>query len=160
MTRPASVRFAFVAALLLAASVAGAVVTPPWDPFFAAQATVGDFGATTRPCAIAAGDFDADGKVDAVVGRTTGNVAFVKGNGNGTFAAPVVFTWKQAFFNAWAFAAGDVNGDGKLDVVWGASAVSTETTTAIAKVNDGDVRVFYGNGDGPFQVNGYLVSGV
>lgn len=159
MTRPASVRLAFAAVFLLAASFSGAV-TPPWDPFFAAQATVADLGAATRPFGVAVGNFDADGFADLVVGRTTGNVAFYKGNGNGTFQAAVVFPWKQAFFNAWAFAAGDVNGDGKLDVVWGANAASTETTTAVVKVNDGDVRVFYGNGDGTFQVNGYLVSGV
>jgi hypothetical protein len=160
MPRSLPVRFLSVLFLLLAASVGRAVVTPPWDPFFAAQATVADFGAATRPLGVATGDFDGDGKVDLVVGRTTGNVAFVKGNGDGTFAAPVVFAWKQAFFNAWAFASGDVNGDGKLDVVWGANAISTETATTVVKVNDGDVRVFYGNGDGTFQVNAYLVSGV
>lgn len=159
MPRSVPVRFLSVLFFLCAASVARAVVTPPWDPFFAAQTTVADFGATTRPFGVAAGDFDSDGKIDLVVGRTTGNIAFVKGNGNGTFGAPVVFSWKQAFFNAWAFAAGDVNGDGKLDVVWGANAVSPPAP-ATPVVNDGDVRVFYGNGDGTFQVNAYLVSTV
>jgi hypothetical protein len=135
-----------------------ASVTPPWDPFFAMPSTIADFGAGNRPFGIAAGDFDGDGKVDLVVGRTTGNVAFVKGSGDGTFAPPVVFIWKQAFFNAWAFAASDVNGDGKLDVVWGANVASGCTLTC--PVNDGDVRVFYGNGDGTFQQNPYFVSGV
>lgn len=159
MAHPASVRFASALFLLCAASVARAQVTPPWDPFFASQATAADFGATTRPFGLAAGDFDSDGKIDLVAGRTTGNIAFIKGNGDGTFQAPVVFPWKQAFFNAWAFAAGDLNGDGKLDIVWGANAVSPPAP-ATPIVNDGDVRVFYGNGDGTFQVNAYLVSTV
>jgi hypothetical protein len=157
-------------ALLLGAT--GAVAQQ--DPFFATPSTVASLGATTRPFGIAAGDFDGDGKVDLVVGRTTGNIHFVKGNGDGTFALPVQFLWKQAFFNAWAFAAADVNGDGKLDVVWGANANSTgcsvspiptgQTCASIGgttvTVNDGEVRVFYGKGDGPFDQNPYYVSGV
>lgn len=147
---------------VLGAVGAASAATPPWDPFFASQATVADFGAATRPFGLAAGDFDSDGKMDLVVGRTTGNVAFVKGNGDGTFQAPLVFAWKQAFFNAWSFAAGDVNGDAKLDVVWGANATSsgTDALGQPVTVNDGDVRVFYGNGDGTFQVNAYTVSGL
>ena len=144
------------------------------DPVFASQATVADFGAATRPFGVAAGDYDEDGSDDLLVGRTTGNVAFVKGNGDGTFQSPTVFAWKQAFFNGWAFASGDVNDDGDLDVVWGANASSTgcsispipsgETCASaggqIVTVNDGDVRVWYGNGDGTFQENTYFVSGV
>lgn len=155
----------FVATLLGASvavlgSIPGvfAAVTPPWDPFFAAAATVADFGPATRPFGVAAGDYDEDGNVDLIIGRTTGNVAFVKGNGNGTFQAPVAFAWKQAFFNAWAFAPGDVNGDGNLDVIWGANAVSPSTAPFV--VNDGEVRAFLGNGNGSFQLNSYLVSGV
>jgi hypothetical protein len=85
-----------------------------------------------------------------------------------------VLAWKQAFFNAWSFASADVNNDGNLDVVWGASAASTGCsvspiptggTCATAggqtiTVADGDVRVWYGNGNGTFQENQYFVSGV
>jgi hypothetical protein len=128
------------------------------DPFFATPSTVANFGATTRPFGIAAGDFDGDGNPDLVVGRTTGNIHFVKGNGDGTFASPVPFAWKQAFFNAWAFAATDLDGDGDLDIVWGANAASPSTAPFV--VNDGEIRVFYGNGDGTFQQSPYSVSGV
>lgn len=146
-----------------------ATPTPPWDPFFAAPATIVDLGAATRPFGVAAGDYDGDGDVDLVVGRTTGHVALVRGNGNGTFQPPTVFAWKQAFFNAWAFAAADVNGDAKLDVVWGASAASNGCSVSplpvdgcplTVTVNDGDVRAWLGNGDGTFQENAYFVSGV
>ena len=150
-------------------AAAAATPTPPWDPFFAAPATVANFGATTRPFGIAAGDYDGDADIDLVVGRTTGNVALVRGNGDGTFQAPSVFPWKQAFFNAWAFAAADVNGDAKLDVVWGANAPSTGCSVSpvpvdgcplTVSVNDGDVRAWLGNGDGTFQETTYFVSGV
>ncbi|HZO58050.1 MAG TPA: VCBS repeat-containing protein, partial [Solirubrobacterales bacterium] len=144
------------------------------DPVFASQTTAADFGATNRPFGVAAGDFDNDSHRDLVVGRTTGNVAFVKGNGDGTFQSPVVFAWKQAFFNAWSFASADVNGDSNLDVVWGASAASTGCSISpiptgqtcasaggqTVTVADGDVRVWYGNGNGTFQENQYFVSGV
>lgn len=138
----------------------------PYDPYFAAPSTAADFGGATRPFGVAAGDYDGDGAPDMVVGRTTGNVHFLKGNGDGTFAAPTVFGWKQAFFNAWAFAPADVNGDGHLDVVWGASAPSSGCSVpgvgcvVDTTVNDGDVRVWYGRGDGTFETTSYYVSGV
>ncbi len=138
---------ALAASLTVVASLATAVtataVPGPYDPYFAQPTTIADFGATSRPFGLAAGDFDEDGAPDLVVGRTTGNVAFVAGTGDGTFDAPTVFAWKQAFFNAWAFATGDLNGDAHLDVVWGASAAGGGAA-------DGDVRVWYGNGDGTF----------
>jgi hypothetical protein len=159
---------AFVFCLAVSAEAAAA-----WDPVFAAPVTVTDFGASTRPFGIAAGDFDGDAMVDLVVGRTTGNVAFLHGNGDGTFAAPVVFPWKQAFFNAWAFAAADVDGDGRTDVVWGANADSSGCSVSpppptgcgtdgsvVVNVFDGEVRVFHGNGDGTFAETTYFVSGV
>lgn len=144
------------------------------DPFFATPSTIADLGAAARPFGIATGDFDRDGLPDLVVGRTTGNIYFVKGHGDGTFASPVQFAWKQAFFNAWAFATSDLDGDGNLDVVWGANAASTgcsvsplpsgQTCASVGgttvTVNDGEVRVFYGNGDGTFEQNPYFVSGV
>ncbi len=148
--------------VLLLGSLAPAAMTyavdGPWDPFFAAPTTVANLGATTRPFGVAAGDYDGDGNVDLVLGRTTGNVHFVRGNGDGTFQAPVQFAWKQAYYNAWAFAAGDANGDGHLDVIWGANANSPGT--APYTVNDGEVRAFLGNGDGTFQENPYTISGV
>lgn len=139
-------------------SPAAAQVTTLWDPFFATPTLVANTGTTTRPFGIAAGDFDEDGFADIVAGRTTGNVHFIEGNGDGTFQAAVQFSWKQAFFNAWAFGAGDLNGDTYLDVVWGANANSPSTTPYA--VNDGEIRVFWGNGDGTFVLNEYLVSGV
>ena len=57
---------------------------------------------------IAAGDFDGDANADVVVGRADGRVYFLKGAGDGTFAAPCSLSWKLETFNAWAFTAGDI----------------------------------------------------
>jgi hypothetical protein len=155
-----------LSSLLVDSLPAAAAVTPPWDPYFAVPTIAADVGSSARPFGVAAGDFDGDDVDDLMIGRTTGNVAFVKGNGDGSFAAPVQFGWKQAFFNTWAFASADVNGDDHLDVVWGASAASSGCSipgpgcTVDVFVDDGDVRVWYGNGDGTFQQNAYDVSGV
>ena len=139
------------------------------DPFFAAPTTIADLGSNTRPFGVAAGDFDGDGRVDLVVGRTTGHVAFVRGYGDGTFAAPSEFAWKLAYFNAWSFVAADVNGDNLLDVVWAATAASSGCSVSpvpstgcplTISVNDADVRVLYGNGNGTFQETTYFASGV
>src|SRR5688572_27170571 len=86
---------------------ANAAVTPPWDPFFADPVAIGNVGAlapaSNRTYGVAAGDYDEDGDVDLIVGRADGRVARVSNNGNGTFAAPVLFTWKQASLNTWSF---------------------------------------------------------
>jgi hypothetical protein len=145
----------------------------PWDPVFAPAVTIADLGATTRPFGIAAGDFDSDGVLDLVVGRTTGNIAFIRGTGGGAFAAPAAFAWKQAYYNAWAFAAADINRDGYLDVVWGSNADSSGCSVSptpvggcgtegsvLVNVRDGEVRVFYGLGNGTFADTPYYVSGV
>jgi hypothetical protein len=128
-----------------------------WDPFFDAPAPVADFGAAARAWGIAVGDFDEDGDPDLVVGRVTGHVAWVEGNGDGTFQPPVAYAWKQAYYNAWSMVAADADRDGHLDVVWGANA---ESPAGAPVVNDGEVRYFRGNGDGTFVENAYLVSGV
>ncbi len=160
-------RLLAAAAVLLVNLAVLAAVSPPWDPFFATQVTVADVSviapvstSSNRDFGIAAGDFDADGNADIVVGRTDGRVHFLKGNGDGTFAVPVQFAWKLETFNAWSFAAGDLNGDGKLDVVFSANAAGADAG-GVTRVADGDVRVLLGIGNGTFATtNNYLRSGI
>lgn len=150
-----------VLGMLLGAIAPGitlAVDPPIWDPYFAAATISVDVGANTRPFGVAVGDYDGDGDVDLVIGRTTGNVHFASGNGDGTFAAATQFPWKQAYYNAWAFAPADINGDGNLDLVWSANANSPAADPFT--VLDGEVRAFVGNGDGTFELISYLVSTV
>ncbi len=100
------------------------------------------------PGALAVGDVNGDGRPDLVVAHCgavscgAGNVGVLLGNGDGTFAAAVVFG--SAGFYPDGVAIADVNGDGKADVLVANSSTSLS-------VNAGDLGVLLGNGDGTFQ---------
>ena len=68
------------------------------------------------PDAIVAGDFNGDGRLDlAVANYNTGTVSILLGNGDGTFRAPVDYS-TGLYTTPDAIAAGDFNGDGRLDL--------------------------------------------
>lgn len=99
--------------------------------------------------AVAAADFNADGKADlAVVGIASSNLAILLGNGDGTFNAasgsPInLFDPSQATDPATsALVLGDFNNDGKLDIALADSGYITD-----------NIPVFLGNGDGTFTAS-------
>ncbi len=93
--------------------------------------------------AVALGDFNTDGKLDTVVanyGGTSGpsSVSVLLGNGDGTLAAAVNYGSPSAL--PISLEVGDLNSDGRLDIVWG-NANNT-------------VEVLLGKGDGTFTASG------
>ncbi len=96
------------------------------------------------PFGVVTGDFNNDGKMDAIVANfQSQSFNVMLGNGNGTFKALPAFPTPAS---PWEMVAGDFNGDGKLDFVVGDLAHAS-------------VVIELGNGDGTFTAKTTVATG-
>jgi hypothetical protein len=98
--------------------------------------------------AVAAGDFNSDGRVDLMVTVNTPqfSLALLTGTGTGTFNAPTLFP-NTSGFDSPAIAATDHNGDGKLDLVVMHNIACFTAPCRSAR----SITILLGNGNGTFQ---------
>jgi hypothetical protein len=138
------------------------------DGTFTPAASPSSTGSGYFPIAIAAGDFNGDGRLDLAVvnsfgqnslgqGLSTGSIAVMLGNGDGTFSSAAFAMGTGTNPNAGQLVIGDFDGDGNLDL-----AVSTlcglGQQCPLGLSNIGDVELFKGNGDGTFALAGTAAS--
>jgi hypothetical protein len=94
---------------------------------------------------VAVGDFNGDGRLDvAVAQQLNHSVSVLLGNGDGTFAPPRAFaaSGQDVTFSPSSITVGDVNGDGRSDLVM--NLIGGEDSTVA------QLGVLLGNGDGTF----------
>jgi hypothetical protein len=120
------------------------------DGTFSAQAGI---TASPGPVAMVLGDFNGDAKLDLALanfdGKNLPKLLVFSGQGDGSFV--LTSTILDTGLAPLALAAGDVNGDGKLDLV--SSHIIPPKSN-----NQGNVSVFLGAGNGSFTLTQTLIT--
>jgi FG-GAP-like repeat len=94
-------------------------------------------------------DFNGDGKLDLAFCDSS-QIAVMLGNGDGTFQPPTFYTADPTGQRLFTFAVGDINSDGKPDLI--VSEYPTDFGSTFV--------VMLGNGDGTFQSPLVIASGL
>jgi len=111
---------------------------------------------------IVVGDFNGDGKPDVAVASdclnsqdcSAGTITILLGNGDGTFSVGQTYAFNGVAVGPNTITAGDLNGDGKQDVV-----VTLGCDFSNGGCAQGAVKVYLGNGDGTFQAPSSYATG-
>jgi FG-GAP-like repeat/Bacterial Ig-like domain (group 3) len=122
------------------------------------QAPVSYTSGALAATSVAVDDLNGDGHPDLVVTNEyqcqscgTGRVSVLLNQGDGTFKAPV--TYNAGGYAALSVAVGDVNGDGKPDLI--ATSLCKHSYNCV----NGIVQVLLGNDDGTFRLGASYSSG-
>ena len=117
------------------------------------------YPAGNSPISVAVGDFNKDGKPDlAIAGdcgssacSQPGNVSVLLGNGDGSFQSAATY---PVGYSPSSIVAGDVNGDGNLDLV-----VSNACGKDSSCQSKGTATLLLGDGKGAFTSGGDVAAG-
>ena len=90
-------------------------------------------------------DLNGDGKLDLAVTDASGTTSLIFGAGSGVFQSPITFA-----ANFTVAAAGDLNADGKFDLV-GIAGGQVKYLGSTLQTLGGEVQVWLGSGDGSFR---------
>lgn len=132
-------RVAFRARTLLAVSVLAALAvtsgslaqTPTFSPLVTTSTGNPNY---EHPNLAGVGDFNGDGKSDALLSTGSENLRLMLGNGNGTFTQLYVST--PGAGNQYAVRVADLNGDGRLDAITASNQGNLAAAVLINTGND------------------------
>ncbi|HXR97097.1 MAG TPA: MBG domain-containing protein [Terriglobales bacterium] len=134
LTRLSSIALLAPAMVLAFAVVRPAVGLAQTVPTFNTFRSFSTNSGTFLPGATVVGDFNGDGKLDAIVTDGSVNLRLMLGNGDGTFTEHDI---NLPGTNPGPIFAADLNHDGRLDVVFGNNAGNQDVTVLMNTGNDG-----------------------